>query len=182
MMELKGKRVMVIGLGVSGLAAARLLAARGAALVMAERAPISRARIAGGANCIWVQRIRRGLTASILVVASPGCAADVASDGPRGDARGIPLIGELELGSRFRSRADRRGHRHQRQEYGDGIDRRDLPRGGYKRPLSAAISARPLADAVEGELRRRRGRGFELSTRIDRDLQTDGRDSSEPYR
>ena len=35
-MDLAGKRVMVIGLGVSGLAAARLLAARGARLVMTD--------------------------------------------------------------------------------------------------------------------------------------------------
>jgi UDP-N-acetylmuramoylalanine-D-glutamate ligase len=33
-MDLAGKRVMVIGLGVCGLAAARLLAARGARLMM----------------------------------------------------------------------------------------------------------------------------------------------------
>ena len=36
-MELSNKRVMVVGLGVSGLAAARFLAARGAKLVMTDR-------------------------------------------------------------------------------------------------------------------------------------------------
>jgi UDP-N-acetylmuramoylalanine--D-glutamate ligase len=36
-MELSNKRVMVVGLGVSGLAAARFLASRGAKLVMTDR-------------------------------------------------------------------------------------------------------------------------------------------------
>ncbi len=37
MMELKGKRVMVVGLGVSGRAAARFLGARGAALLLTDK-------------------------------------------------------------------------------------------------------------------------------------------------
>ena len=36
-MELSNKRVMVVGLGVSGIAAARFLASRGAKLVMTDR-------------------------------------------------------------------------------------------------------------------------------------------------
>ena len=36
-MELSNKHVMVVGLGVSGIAAARFLAARGAKLVMTDR-------------------------------------------------------------------------------------------------------------------------------------------------
>ena len=77
-MELKGKRVMVIGLGVSGRAAARFLAARGARLVMTDLRKDCRAgRIAARAKCISAPKIRRGWRADFgdqvdLVVASPG--------------------------------------------------------------------------------------------------------------
>ncbi len=111
-MDLAGKRVMVIGLGVSGLAAARLLAARGARLVMTDLRPDFRPDFhseagagAGGASMppgeihlgsedpAWLEGVD-------LVVASPGVPPSshllVAAD-----RRRIPVIGELELGSRF---------------------------------------------------------------------------------
>ena len=66
-MELAGKRVMVVGLGVSGLAAARFLAARGAHLVMTDRRDrISIARkLAAWRSCISAPKIRPGWTDSI---------------------------------------------------------------------------------------------------------------------
>jgi UDP-N-acetylmuramoylalanine--D-glutamate ligase len=102
-MQLKGKRVLVIGLGVSGRAAARLLAARGAQLVMTDRsADLSREDLPAGAvhlgaeDPAWLD----GPDQVDLVVASPGV--------PRTSAlmsaartRGIPIIGELELSSRY---------------------------------------------------------------------------------
>lgn len=99
-MDLRGKRVMVIGLGVSGLAAARFLAARGAALVMSDSRPdIARDRLPPGdlhlgpEDPAWL----RGID---LVIVSPGVPSTSVLTRAARDAR-IPLIGELELGYRF---------------------------------------------------------------------------------
>jgi UDP-N-acetylmuramoylalanine--D-glutamate ligase len=103
-MDLAGKRVMVIGLGVSGLAAARLLAGRGARLVMTDlRADLSLdpnhgstppGEIHLGAeDPSWLDGVD-------LVVTSPGVPAS-STLLTEADRRRIPVIGELELGSRF---------------------------------------------------------------------------------
>lgn len=99
-MELSRKRVMVIGLGVSGLASARFLAARGASLVMVDRREdFTALNLPPGAiyrgrdNPAWLDGVD-------LVVASPG----VPGSSPLLQAardRSIPVVGELELGSRF---------------------------------------------------------------------------------
>jgi UDP-N-acetylmuramoylalanine--D-glutamate ligase len=103
-MELAGKSVMVIGLGVTGAAAARFLVARGAILSMTDRrTDIDRTKLPSGAmhlgveNAAWLDGID-------LVVTSPGV--------PRESQlirtaieRGIPVIGEIELASRFISAA-----------------------------------------------------------------------------
>ena len=99
-MELRGKRVMVIGLGVSGLAAARLLATRGAALVLVDsRSEVARAEIPAGEvhlgpeDAAWIEGVE-------LVVVSPG--VPPTSELVRAArATAIPVIGELELASRF---------------------------------------------------------------------------------
>jgi UDP-N-acetylmuramoylalanine--D-glutamate ligase len=99
-MELRAKRVMVVGLGVSGTAAARFLASRGASLVLADTRqalstdalPPGEIRL-GGDEPAWLHGVD-------IVVVSPGVsptsrvlrAAHIA---------GIPLIGELELACRF---------------------------------------------------------------------------------
>ena len=76
MMELSGKRVMVVGLGVSGVAAARFLASRGAKLVMTDRrVDVDRGQLPAGALKLgagaasWVDGID-------LVVTSPGVPRD----------------------------------------------------------------------------------------------------------
>jgi UDP-N-acetylmuramoylalanine--D-glutamate ligase len=99
-MELAGMRVMVVGLGVSGVAAARLLAARGADVVMTDsRADLSRDNLPpgelhlGSDDPAWLAGVE-------LVVVSPG----VPPSSPlmqSARAAQIPVIGELELGSRF---------------------------------------------------------------------------------
>jgi UDP-N-acetylmuramoylalanine--D-glutamate ligase len=99
-MELRRKRVMVIGLGVSGSAAAHFLAPRVASLLMvdhrteieASRLPSGEIRL-GGENPAW-------LTGVDLIVTSPG----VPSSSElllQARAAHIPIIGELELASRF---------------------------------------------------------------------------------
>ncbi len=111
-MDLEGKRVMVIGLGVSGLAAARLLAAHHARLVMTDlRADFganSHAEAGGGEGCAAMPsgEILLGsedpawLDGVDLVVTSPGV-APTSRLLMEADRRRIPVIGELELGSRF---------------------------------------------------------------------------------
>src|ERR1700728_5072730 len=111
-MDLAGKRVMVIGLGVSGLAAARSLAARGARLVMTDlRSDVrpdlhSEAGAGTGGASMPPGEIHLGsedpawLEGVDLVVASPGV-PHTSRLLVEADHRRIPVIGELELGSRF---------------------------------------------------------------------------------
>src|SRR5882757_1699236 len=99
-MELNGKRVIVIGLGISGLAAARFLSAHGANLVMTDlRTDLKRTDWPAGDLYLGVEN-QAWLDGVDLVVASPGVPqTSVLMTAAR--ARHIPLIGELELGSRF---------------------------------------------------------------------------------
>ncbi len=99
-MELAGKRAMVVGLGVSGRAAARFLASRGAALVMTDRrAELDRAGLPAGELLLgsddpaWV----RGVD---VVVTSPGVPRDSVLLRAATEIR-IPIIGEIELAARF---------------------------------------------------------------------------------
>ena len=99
-MELSNKRVMVVGLGVSGLAAARFLASRGAKLVMTDRrVDIERGKLPAGAvklgaeDASWLDGID-------LVVTSPGVPRDSILLRAATERR-IPIIGEIELASRF---------------------------------------------------------------------------------
>jgi len=109
-MDLAGKRVMVIGLGVSGLAAARLLASCGARLVMTDLRADPRPDLHGESGAsddsMPSGEIHLGsedpawLDGVDLVVTSPGVppASRLLTEA---DRRRIPVIGELELGSRF---------------------------------------------------------------------------------
>jgi UDP-N-acetylmuramoylalanine--D-glutamate ligase len=105
-MDLAGKRVMVIGLGVSGLAAARLLAARGAHLVMTDLRADLRLETDAGAASTPPGEIHLGsedpslLEGVDLVITSPGVPA-ASRLLTEADRRRIRVIGELELGSRF---------------------------------------------------------------------------------
>ncbi len=91
---------MVVGLGVSGLAAARFLTTRGAHLTMTDhRADLDRAKLPDGElklgadDAAWIKNID-------LVVTSPGVPRD--SKLLRAAVeRNIPVIGELELAGRF---------------------------------------------------------------------------------
>src|SRR5690348_17299093 len=99
-MELRGACVMVIGLGVSGHAAARLLASLGASLVLTDaRRELPTVDLPpghlylGGEEPAWL----RGVD---LVVVSPGVPPNSGLV-QAARAAGIPVIGELELASRF---------------------------------------------------------------------------------
>jgi UDP-N-acetylmuramoylalanine--D-glutamate ligase len=99
-MKLSGKRVMVVGLGRSGVAAARFLAARGTQLVLAERnLAVDRAKLPpaevhlGADDPAWLAGVD-------LVVTSPGVPRD-ATLLSEAVARRIPVIGKVELGAQF---------------------------------------------------------------------------------
>ena len=104
-MELKSKRVLVVGLGKSGIAAARFLKARGAQVTVSDIRPaglISELPALLDAG-IMVETGSHGLLTfrrQDLIVVSPG----VPSNTPELTtvrAMGIPIIGEMELGSEF---------------------------------------------------------------------------------
>jgi len=105
-MDLSGKNVLILGLGRSGLAAARLVRDRGGVPWLSDAAPVDRLAQAV-AECA-----REGFTCETgghsddfvgradLVVVSPGISAAVPPVA-RSRERGVPVLGELELASRF---------------------------------------------------------------------------------
>jgi UDP-N-acetylmuramoylalanine--D-glutamate ligase len=103
--ELRGKRVVVVGLARSGIAAVRFLAAQGAEVVATDRKPAaelgaSAAALAGPGVRLELGGHRRESFASAdLVVTSPGVPWE-ADELLFARARGVPVIAEIELGCR----------------------------------------------------------------------------------
>src|SRR5258706_3865066 len=105
-MDLQGKRVMVLGLARTGVAAARFLAGQGAEVLAADRrgeSELARETAAlaglpvryflGGEEPAWLDGVD-------LVIPSPG----VAPENPlvrAAEERGIEILCEIELGYRF---------------------------------------------------------------------------------
>ena len=103
--SLAGRRVTVVGLARSGVAAARLLRAAGAEVTGTDARPLGALGREAQALAAAGVRLRAGPDAADafagaeLVVVSPGVPLDApALAGPR--ARAVPIIGELELGWR----------------------------------------------------------------------------------
>jgi UDP-N-acetylmuramoylalanine--D-glutamate ligase len=98
------QRVVVIGAGRSGRAAAELCAARGARVTLADSSvtrPDDASRLEGIGIAVECGPHREGLlTTADLVVLSPGVPFDqpVLAEARR---RGVPVIGEVELASRW---------------------------------------------------------------------------------
>lgn len=105
-MDLKNKRVLVVGAGKSGIAAARFLLARGAKVTVSDSR--SAAALAGEMPGlldagIMVEAGGHGLLTfrrQDLIVISPGVPLET-PEVARVRALGMPVIGELELASRF---------------------------------------------------------------------------------
>ncbi len=105
-MELKGKNILVIGLGKTGIAAAQFAASRGAAVTVTDEKPEADLREALGAlEGLPLRVFTGGTDAAIvagrdLVVPSPG----VPPFNPlirEAERRGIPVVSETELAFRF---------------------------------------------------------------------------------
>jgi UDP-N-acetylmuramoylalanine--D-glutamate ligase len=106
MMELKNKRVLVVGLGKSGLSAAMFLRVQGARVTVSDtRSAVALAKeipalLEAG---IMVESGGHGLLTfrrQDLIVVSPGVPMDT-PEVKQAKAFGLPVIGELELASRF---------------------------------------------------------------------------------
>ena len=105
-MDLNGKRVLVVGLGKSGVAAALFLQSHGARVTVSDSKPEAQLSLEIPALLEMGVAVETGAHGDRtfrdqdLIVLSPGVPADVA---PLQTARalGIPVIGEVELASRF---------------------------------------------------------------------------------
>ncbi len=101
--SVRGQKVLVVGAARSGVAAAHLLASRGAVVTLTDRKPqipeeaeLRRAGVAlelGGHNA-------KSFDNANLIVMSPGVPTDL-PDVARAKAAGVTVIGELELASRW---------------------------------------------------------------------------------
>ncbi len=98
-----GQRVLVVGAARSGVAAARLLARRGALVTLTDRKPgipeEGELRWAGIALELG-GHVMGSFESAQLVVMSPGVPLDL-PEAARARALGVPVIGELELASRW---------------------------------------------------------------------------------
>lgn len=104
--QTENKRIVVVGLGKSGLATARFLAKRGASVVVTDQAPESKlgamaasARELGVALELGRHNDQTFASADYIIV-SPGVPSDLAPLVMAAE-KGIPVIGEIELASRF---------------------------------------------------------------------------------
>jgi UDP-N-acetylmuramoylalanine--D-glutamate ligase len=101
--SVSGQRVLVVGAARSGVAAAHLLARRGARVTLTDRKPqIAEAAELGAAGVTLELggHVMATFESADLVVLSPGVPTDL-PEIARATALGIPLIGELELASRW---------------------------------------------------------------------------------
>jgi UDP-N-acetylmuramoylalanine--D-glutamate ligase len=103
--SLAGRRVTVVGLARSGVAAARLLRAAGAEVVGTDTKPADAlgrevtALRESGVRLVTGDDAARAFEGATLVVVSPGVPLDAPQLAPA-RAAGLPIIGELELGWR----------------------------------------------------------------------------------
>jgi len=104
-MNLRGKKVVVVGLGESGVAAALLCLSQGAAVIATDAAPAerlsapARGLAAQGAELSVGGHEARIFQGADVVVVSPGVPPLAAVDAAA--RAGALVIGELELGARF---------------------------------------------------------------------------------
>jgi UDP-N-acetylmuramoylalanine--D-glutamate ligase len=105
-MKLAGRRVLIVGAGKSGLAAARFCASRGAAVVLSDvrtesalGTPVVALREASSIHLELGGHRDESFTTADLIVLSPGVPALPQVVAAR--ARGVEVVGEVELAARF---------------------------------------------------------------------------------
>ena len=105
-MDLVSKNILIVGLGVSGLAAARFLKNKGAAVTVTDMAPaenltdhVSQAQAIGVNLELGSHHIATFEDADLIVI-SPGVPHTITPI-QRARAKGIPVWGEIELAARF---------------------------------------------------------------------------------
>ena len=101
--SVSGQRVLVVGAARSGVAAAKLLARRGAKVTLTDRKPqiAEEAELrAAGVSLELGGHVMATFEEATLVVLSPGVPIEL-PEIARARALGIPVIGELELASRW---------------------------------------------------------------------------------
>ncbi|MGO8992530.1 MAG: UDP-N-acetylmuramoyl-L-alanine--D-glutamate ligase [Polyangiaceae bacterium] len=104
MLTLEGKRVVVVGLGASGVAAARLCARRRARVVATDKKPLealaadARSLEAVGVVLAAGGHERAGIPEADLVVVSPGVPSFAELE--EAERRGVEVWGEVELATR----------------------------------------------------------------------------------
>jgi UDP-N-acetylmuramoylalanine--D-glutamate ligase len=104
--ELRGKRVTVVGLARSGIAACKVLAERGARVLATDRSP--RERLRGDLATLEARGVRieagvhrpESFLEADLIVVSPGVPTELDLLG-LARSRGVPIWGEVELASRL---------------------------------------------------------------------------------
>lgn len=104
-MQLRGKKVVVVGLGKSGVAAARLCIAQGATVTGTDMSPLQ--KLSDAARSLPMTLVAGGhagvdFESSDVVVVSPG--VPPLPELERATNAGVEVIGELELAARFCSR------------------------------------------------------------------------------
>ena len=105
-MDVRGKRVLVVGLGKSGIASAQFLAMRGARVTVSDTR--TQNELKGQIPALLDRGIavesgghgERTFRDQDLIVVSPGVPSDLPQL-TRARAQGIPVIGEIELAARF---------------------------------------------------------------------------------
>ena len=101
-MKLEGKSALVVGLGKSGVAAARLLALKGARVVPADDKPAAQLREV--LQQLGLSEVRpvapQSLRGVDLVVVSPGVSPTLRIF-IEARAQGLPVLGEIELAARY---------------------------------------------------------------------------------
>ena len=180
-MELKDKRVLVVGLGKSGVASALFLKAHGARVTVSDTKSGDELRneipvlLDHGITVETGGHGERTFRGQDLIVVSPG----VPVDAPllvQARSLGEAVIGEIELAAQFLAGADRGHYRIKRENHDDYADGRNsgggraAGAGRRKHRHSRDFSGR-AGEARDGD----RARGFELSTGDDSDLPSEGR-------
>jgi len=117
-MDLNHKNILIVGLGISGIAAARFVQKKGASVTVTDMADEKKlgsyASMAHklGVNMELGKHNTETFERSDLIVVSPGVPHTILPI-KRALSKGIPVLGELELAARY----IREPVRHQRQDH-----------------------------------------------------------------